>query len=539
MFQKVSHINGLVEEQEILFSTRFDYFFPEAARSSPCLLPTSESTLEALRKLADEMADPGESPPAGDPITEFDSDNPAILTYFGQFIDHDITARTDRDGNVTSIGKGELILPLEPDQVIRLLRNGRRPTLDLDSVFGDGPGLVSGQEAIEGSMSVTQSQILYEQDNLKLSIFEDKSGGTARFDLIRSTDVDKAIDEDGKLVEKIMYPATIADGRNDENVIISQLQTAFIKFYNAIYNASTEDGPKRKYIRARQLATWAYQFVVVNDYLCKVCDPAVVEDTLVNGPRFIGASAGRGSAFMPLEFSTAAFRFGHSMIRPFYKLNNLSGNVNIMNLLGTNGNPDNFGGLEMGDPKQLVAERVIDWNNFVGSDPQKARKIDSKISKGLFDLSLGDRRSDPVLKHLARSNLFRGYNLSIPTGQAMCDAFGIRPMTAKQIRSGQGEETATLLENSYLDQRTPLFYYILREAAFQQGGQRLGELGSRIVSETIINLLKQDPNSYLNNVHVQSVVSDPSGEITGITVASGPNGTIQSLEDILAFAGVL
>ena len=537
MFQKVSHINGLIEEQEILFSTRFDYFFPEAARSKPCLLPASESTLEALRKLAEEMADPGEPPPGGNPLANFDSDNPAIFTYFGQFIDHDITARTDRDGNVTSIGKGELILPLEPDHVVQLLRNGRRPTLDLDSVFGDGPGLVSGQAGVAGSGSATQSQILYD-NQLKLQVFEEDNGGNKRFDLIRSLEVKKEL-ENGTSLSKVSYPATIADGRNDENVIISQLQTAFIKFYNAVYDARGGADPKKKYIRARQLATWAYQYVVVTDYLERVCEPAVVSDTLANGPRFIGVSAGRAGSFMPLEFSTAAFRFGHSMIRPFYELNALSGNVKIMDLLGTNGNPNNFNGFDISTVKQLAPQRIIDWNNFVGNGAQKARKIDSNIAKGLFNLPLGDRQADPVLKHLARSNLFRGYNLSIPTGQAMCDAFGIIPMTAAQIRGGQGQNVEDLLKNSYLDQRTPLFYYILREAAFQQGGQHLGELGSRIVAETIINLLKQDPNSYLNHVHSRNVITNRRGEITGVRVAPGPGGIIRSLKDILEFGGVL
>ncbi len=524
MFRKVSHLDGLIEEDEILFSTPFDYFFPEAARSKRCLLPTSESALEALRLLAEEMGDPGEP---GTPETQFDSGTPAIFTYFGQFIDHDITARTDRDGNVTSIGKGELVLPLEPDHVVHMLRNGRRPTLDLDSVFGDGPGLVFDESTPPADTdSRTQSQVLY-NEQLKLNVFEN---GT-RFDLTRT----KGTDLDGNVNA---YPAVIADGRNDENVIISQLQTAFIKFYNAVYDARGGTN-KQKYIKGRQRAAWAYQYVVVNDYLKKICDPAIVDDTLTNGPRFIGVSAGRVSTFMPLEFSTAAFRFGHSMIRPFYELNNLSGDVEIIGLLNTSGIGVNFGGFENGVQKQLVANRIVNWNNFVDGGTNKARKIDPRISQGLFNLNVGGRDSDPVLKHLARSNLFRGYNLSVPTGQAMCDAFGILPMTAQQVREGHGPEIEALLENSYLDQRTPLFYYILREAAFQQDGERLGELGSRIVSETIINLIKQDPNSYLNNLHHPAIQKAAHGEITGVRVGPGGNGIIQELKDILDFAGVL
>jgi len=510
MFSKVSHLEGLVEEDEILFSTPFDYFFPEAARSEPCLLPVAESTREILKQLADCMGDPGT--PALPEAATFDSTIPAIFTYFGQFIDHDLTARTDREGSVTELGQGDTFSPLNPDEVLGNLRNGRRPTLDLDSVFGDGPALVNGAK--------TQSQALY-TDELKLHVYENGN----QFDLPRQ----KRINADGN----ISYPAIIADGRNDENVIISQLQTAFIKFYNAIYDAMPGVGPET-YIRARQLASWAYQYVVIHDYLKNVCDLHVVTDTLLNGPRFIGASVGRAGSFMPLEFSVAAFRFGHSMIRPFYQLNALSGDVEVMNLLGTGDNPDNF------DPatQQLIPARIIDWNNFVGADAQNARRIDAKIAKGLFDLSKLSRMG-PVLKHLARSNLFRSYNLSIPTGQAMCDAFKIFPLKPNQMLDCADVEKATSLNESWVDHRTPLWYYVLREAAVQQDGDCLGELGSRIISETIINLIKQDKNSYLNNCCHPAIEKGADGEVTGIRVADGPNGLMATLQDILVFAGVL
>ena len=510
MFTRVSHTEGLVEENEILFSTPFDYFFPEAARSQACLLPTSKETLEILKKLGDCMGDP-ETP---DDLVDADMDStmPAIFTYFGQFIDHDLTARTDRDGSVTAIGQGDAVSPLNPDEVIGQLRNGRRPTLDLDSVFGDGPALAN--------MAKSQSQVLY-NDDLKLHVREVQNN---QFDLPRM----KNINEKGD----ISYPALIADGRNDENVMISQLQTAFIMFYNAIHTVASGSEPA-KYVRARQLASWAYQYVVIHDYLKTVCDPNVVEDTLINGPRFIGAAVGRANSFMPLEFSVAAFRFGHSMIRPSYQLNDVSGDLEILTLLGPGNNPANFAPVNAAcpDAQQLIPEWIIDWSKFVGDHAQKARKIDTKIARGLFSLN----RVGPVLKHLARSNLFRSYNLSIPTGQAMCDAFRVFPLMPNEIL----DCTDPILQESWLDHRTPLWYYVLREAAVQQDGNRLGELGSRIVSETIINLIKQDPNSYINNCCHPAVVKDDQGNVSGIRVADGEDGLITKLQDILVFAGVL
>ncbi|RPF70233.1 peroxidase family protein [Aurantiacibacter spongiae] len=506
MFEKVTHMLGLVSEEEILFSTPFDYMFPEAARSLPCLLPRSEATLHGLRALGSAMADPGK---IGEAHPDLDSDIPAIYTYFGQFIDHDITARTDRDTSLSRIGANEAAFPVDPDAVVQGLTNGRRPQLDLDSVFGEGPALAPG--------AVTQSDRLYDSDYSLLRFVDTGSG---RRDLPR---------EDGR-------QAVIPDARNDENLVVSQIQFAFIEFYNKVLAAQGGD-PRAGYIRARQLVRWAYQYVVVNDYLKRVCDPYIVDDTLANGPRFLGATAGRASAFMPLEFSTSAFRFGHSMIRPFYKLNGAAAEIEVMKLLGPAGqlDPATSDPVYFEPDGHLKADFVIDWNRFVdpGGTTQMARKIDTKLARGLFQLPLGDRASDPVLGHLARSNLVRAFNLSVPTGQAVADAFAVRPLTAREMTDGEDGTIADVLRDNFFDHRTPLWYYLLREAAVQQDGEHLGELGSRIVCETILFFIKADPNSYLNNS------PDPAVRANGIDVDPGSGGTIRNLRNILDFADVI
>ena len=45
----------------------------------------------------------------------------------------------------------------------------------------------------------------------------------------------------------------------------------------------------------------------------------------------------------------------------------------------------------------------------------------------------------------------------------------------------------------------PLWYYILKEASVQAGGQHLGQVGGRIVAEVFLGLLEKDPSSYLRN----------------------------------------
>ncbi|WP_420597053.1 peroxidase family protein [Deinococcus sp.] len=507
MFRRASHAEGIVADQEILFSTSFNYLFPEAARSRPCLLPPTETTRAGLKALGEAMADQG-SP--GDPMAAQDSQIPAAFTYLGQFIDHDLTARTDREGPSTAIGNAEPIVPLDPDLVIQTLRNGRRSQFDLDSVFGDGPGLAG---SVAAHKSTSESQDLYTPD-LKLRVFESGS----RVDLPGRT---PTTDLSGKTT----FAAVVADMRNDENVNISQLHTAFLKFYNAVHTAQP-GSDMQKYTRARQLVRWAYQYIVIHDYLMTVCDQSVVADTLANGPRFYGDMAGRAGAFMPLEFSVAGFRFAHSMIRPFYTLNDASGEVGLLGILGTNGNAANF---DPGDD-QLAAGRVIQWKHYVGPSAQKARKIDTKIAHDLFTLPFRPA-DDPVLASLTKSNLFRAFSLSVPTGQAICDGFGVDWLSPTDILTGEDPSIAAAVQAAYFHHRTPLWYYVLREAAVQQGGERLGEVGSRLVAETIIGSIKQDPNSYWNNK------TDPAVKTSGIDVKPGAGGVIRNLIDLLKFAG--
>ena len=97
--------------------------------------------------------------------------------------------------------------------------------------------------------------------------------------------------------------------------------------------------------------------------------------------------------------------------------------------------------------------------------------------------------------------------------------------------AGEDPAIADVVKEAYFHHRTPLWYYVLREAMVQQSGERLGEVGSRIVCETMVGSLKQDANSYLNNR------SDAAVKVNGIDVKPGPGGVIRTLSDLLKFAG--
>ena len=106
--------------------------------------------------------------------------------------------------------------------------------------------------------------------------------------------------------------------------------------------------------------------------------------------------------------------------------------------------------------------------------------------------------------------------------------FGIAPMPAAQLTAGLPAAEVALLNSSggILLNRTPLWYYILREAAVLVGGNQLGPVGGRIVAETFVRLLKRDASSYLNV---------PGGFTPMLPSATPGDFTVA---DLVTFAGV-
>jgi hypothetical protein len=188
--------------------------FRDAADSASCLLPVDPSTVEGLLKLGEAMADPGTQ---ADPQSQFDSKNPAVLTYLGQFIDHDLTARTDReaaDGGLSISQDGDTkpgLAPMAPGHVVDKVFNARRPQFDLDSLYGDGPSLVDANSPID--FVTTAADQFYEDLRFKV---EYESNGY--LDLPRYAA--------GESAEHAAGAAKISDERNDENLNISQLDTS-------------------------------------------------------------------------------------------------------------------------------------------------------------------------------------------------------------------------------------------------------------------------------------------------------------------------
>jgi len=424
-----------------------------------------------LVALAEAMREPG--PPSGWNGVAQDFDNEAIpagYTYLGQFIDHDITF------DPASLSERRD----DPDA----LHSFRSPRFDLDSVYGSGPVDEPFQYATA-------------TDPRRLLIGMSQAGDP---DLPRNTE----------------GTALIGDPRNDENIIVSQLQLLFLKLHNKIAGLVGSDGvtpQDRWFDETQQRVRWLYQWVVVHDYLPRIVGQDLVDDLLIHESdtgvfdvrrRFY---LPKRNAYMPLEFSGAAFRFGHSMIRGIY---NLSGQVTdrpIFTPADPAGEFDDLRGF-----RPLPPGWTIDWSLFfpiAGSTPQPSRHIDAKLVTPLFDLPGQVER--PAEESLAFRNLLRGQLLRLPSGQDVARFMGHVPLTGAELQAPEP---------------TPLWFYILKEAELQTGGQRLGKVGGRIVAEVLLGMLELDKRSWINQ--------SPEWTPTAIVADTDGDGVIR-MSDVIAF----
>jgi len=476
---------------------KFGYMFPASVRHAT-RLPFSDTTKDLLSELGNLMGDAGRDAGA-------DSIIPAGYTYFGQFVDHDITL------DVSST--------IDAPQDANTINNMRTPALDLDAVYGRGPALDPYLYRFPGvgepPTSVTMQ--LGQNRNTGPGGPHDAANAVAtpgNFDVPRVlSGTNTAVAEPHST-----FAAIIGDPRNDENLIVSQLHHAMLKFHNQVVDLLvTAAFPGDIFAEAKKIVTQHYQWCVVHDFLPRVCGAAAVNAAISSVHTPVG------SPFrMPAEFAMAAYRFGHSMIRNGYILNS-----SLPPAASTLANVFAFARV----PRLPVFSNwVVDFNLFfntahpVATSFNNARTIDSVLANGLEAIPGGSG----IMAVLAARNLRRGLAMGLPSGQGAAHHLGITPLTTAELTSGLPLEEVALLNSTggILLSKTPLWYYVLREAMVVNGGNQLGPLGGRIVAETFVRMLARDASSFMN--------------VPGFTpsLPSSAPGTFM-IADLLEFAGVL
>jgi hypothetical protein len=191
---------------------------------------------------------------------------------------------------------------------------------------------------------------------------------------------------------------------------------------------------------------------------------------------------------MPIEYSVAAFRFGHSTVRTAYLMNQRNGTATIAPVFGAEGS-------DLRGFRPLPARLEIDWRHFFeipGRPPAQlalARRIDGKLTLPLFNLPR------PVVADamvsLAERNLTRGKRLGLPAGQDVARAMGIPPLSNRELGLPDPGHAGWAA-------KAPLWFYVLQEAELQHRGEKLGAVGGRLVAEVILGILDSDKNSYLH-----------------------------------------
>jgi Animal haem peroxidase len=383
------------------------------------------------------------------------------FTYFGQFLGHDLTH------DATPLG-GPYAAPEQTP-------NYRTAVFDLDHVYGNGP---------EGSPYLYEG----EKGAETFKIGQTVPGGYRR---------DLPIGRGGVLL------GDLADRRNLDNLILRQIHVLFLKFHNEAVRQLQNNSALAEadlpcvgtlFERARRLVCWHYQWIIRHDYLPRVLHAGVWKHRL-------NRRAGRSFA-VPIEFSLAAFRFGHSIARDVYRLNCRRKRVEIEDLmaLGQRAAP-------------LSDDDVVEWGAFFDGLPTSGSRvssnfIDTSVSRAMHGLSpgtitLGSETEAVDPSNLPVRTLLRGARARLASGQEIGDALvfqgriaGGDRLTSSELSRDTSDRSGSVLQRNGLQNNTPLFYYILKEAELKTGGLTLGPVGSLIVAEVIRGALESDPHGY-------------------------------------------
>jgi Animal haem peroxidase len=483
----------------------FGRMFPHLKPFSP---GASETTaLANIGTLADAMLEPGGG---------FDTTQGAVFTYLGQFIDHDMTLDLQPQPSAffsfTPGRDGKL-----KDPTGATVFDFESKAFDLSSIYGGGPSV---------------SPQLYASDGVHFLVPKNVNGV---LDLPRNPD----------------GSAIIVEKRNDENQITSQLMVAFLLFHNAV-----ADTMGTKFAATKRLVTLYYNHIIASQFM-----PTLFGTSAVAAPHV-------PTQVMPVEFTVAAYRFGHSMVRNAYSLNAVlspnnkpSRNTLFEGVGGATGAAGDGLASDLHGGYPLPASHVIDWGNFVnalynpavsGQSLQVFKQIGSDGLHMVGQSMFGQPPGTPLVgtgaglpvgpqtgaaapsgsNSIAYRDLVRAYFYLMPSGQDVASALGIKPLDPTTVISPS-------VAPGFAD-GTPLWFYVLYETFLQNQNSATTNDFDNTGTAGDFNQVNLGPvGAAINTSMFRSLLARPvrDGSFTPrppIAPAVGQFG----IEDLLVFAGV-
>ena len=298
----------------------------------------------------------------------------------------------------------------------------------------------------------------------------------------------------------------VHDARNGDTPFLSQLSALFVRYFELAESALADDLPaEQARLLARCLTAEAYLDIVEHDLLPRLLHPSVLEIVRVNGWHPVDTAAEREGFAVPVEFTNAAFRFGHAMVRSTYRLNDRSPMMPLGDLIGPV--PPGLESIRAGNSNFWR----VDWRLFFGpgAEVQMSRRIGPDLPPDLERVGKnraipGGRKSDLAMRDLASSATGRLQRVSALADLlaphlaaragcadwALWSQVGRRALMADWLAAQPGQEP------DHLQLDPPLFLYLLVESGAKGadlgfgGGHTLGALGSVLVAEVLVPRLR-------------------------------------------------
>jgi hypothetical protein len=433
---------------------------------------------------------------------------PSGYTYLLQFVAHDLVHSAIPLSVAGGLGGGTT--------------NARRTPLRLETLYGSGPVGSPHIYALDAPNDDRRTKLRLGRMRWKENA---PATGCPFRDIARTpaenvTGIDRSIAG----VRVALTEALVADPRNDDHAVMSQLTALLALLHNGLIDIIRRHegnaGPNgqfgaayKRFLCARGALMAIYHNVIRNDLMRRVIHPAIYASYRGPDPHFIdrpepARHAAIGDWEIPFEFSHGAFRFGHAMVRPEYQINDLS--LHDLNITLEKSS--------VNDPANMPLDEtwMVQWSRFFeidGSSPNLSRRIGPHLSDGL-----GNDQIFPAFDETARVGLlYRDLLGAGLAGMWSVDALiaeignrrpqliaASRLLTDRAYRvdqlrewlvSGQVYGALTDKDIETLSNDPPLPFFILFEAMQQVEGLQLGLLGSIIVSETIFGALASDPQS--------------------------------------------